>query len=104
MSDRYATKQSSFLRFKPISAPNFSLPDPRTSSLRGSTADEKPLVDRAVDLLGREFLIGGQGRQLLRFDAARRVGHGQVGRRDAAGLRLAGDQSFPSLTAFANDI
>lgn len=48
-------------------------------SLRGSTADEEPLVYGAVDLLGGEVLVGGDGGQLVGADAAGGVGHGQVG-------------------------
>lgn len=43
------------------------------------SADEEPLVYRTVDLLGRQVLVGGEGRQLVWDDAARRVANGQVG-------------------------
>ena len=39
-------------------------------TLDGSTADEEPLVDGGVDLLGGQLLVGGEGRQLVGSDAA----------------------------------
>lgn len=47
--------------------------------LCGGTADEEPLVYGAVNLLGGDVLVGRDSRQLVGADAARRVGHSQVG-------------------------
>ena len=43
------------------------------------TADEEPLVNGGVDLLGRKLLVGGQGRKLLLANTARGVLDGGVG-------------------------
>jgi hypothetical protein len=44
-----------------------------------SAADEEPLVDGGVDLLGREILVWWQRRELFWSDAAGRMVGGQVG-------------------------
>lgn len=48
------------------------------------TADEEPLVDGAVDLLGGKLLVGGEGRQLRGADAAVGVLNSDVGARGQA--------------------
>lgn len=72
--------------------------------LRGSTADEEPLVYRAVDLGRGNLLVGGNRRQLVVFDAARGAADSHVGGRDITGLGLASEKSVPGLSALMNDI
>jgi len=48
-------------------------------SLSGGTADEEPLVYRAVDGLGREILVGGERRELRGANAAGGVLNVDVG-------------------------
>jgi hypothetical protein len=47
--------------------------------LSGGTADEEPLVNGAVNLLGGKLLVGGQRRQLVRRNAGRRLLDSDVG-------------------------
>lgn len=54
--------------------------------LCGSTADEEPLVDRAVDGSRGNLLVGGQRRQLVRGNTARGVADSQVGTEMSDGL------------------
>ena len=93
-----------------------------SSELRRGSADEEPLVYRAVDLLGGEVLVLGEGRKLGWVDTGGGVADSQVGanhgqrkclrsyvtifdsHRDLAGLGLAGDELLPRLGALADDI
>jgi hypothetical protein len=59
----------------------FKLFNPRVDvlDLSGGTADEEPLVDRAVNLLSGKLLVSRQRRKVVGLNAARRVGDGGVG-------------------------
>jgi len=72
--------------------------------LSRSTADEEPLVNGAVNLLGGDLLVGGQRRELVRGDTGRRMLDSDVGGRDATGGSLASDEAFPSLSALADNV
>jgi hypothetical protein len=47
--------------------------------LSRGTADEEPLVNGSINLLGGELLVGGQRRKLVGGDARRRVLDSDVG-------------------------
>lgn len=47
--------------------------------LSRGTADEEPLVNGAVNLLGGDLLVGGQRRELVRRNAGRRLLDSDVG-------------------------
>lgn len=72
--------------------------------LSRGTADEEPLVNRAVNLLSRELLVGRKRRQLVgakAVDGLRNVG---VGNGNTVGRGLAGDETLPSLGALTDNI
>jgi hypothetical protein len=47
--------------------------------LSRGTADEEPLVNGSIDLLGGDILVGGQRGKLIRRDTRRRVLDSDVG-------------------------
>lgn len=89
--------------------------------LSRGTADEEPLVDGSIDLLGGDILVGRQRGELVRGDARRRVLDSDVGamqtlistvlgrqlrdlRGDTASRGLASDETLPGLSTLADDV
>lgn len=89
--------------------------------LSRGTADEEPLVDGSIDLLGGDVLVGRQRGELVRRDARRRVLDSDVGaiqtlistvlgrqvrdlRGDTAGRGLASDETLPGLSTLTDDV
>lgn len=72
--------------------------------LSRGTADEEPFVNRAVNLLSRELLVGRQRRQLVGAKAVDRLRNVGVGNGDTVGRGLAGDETLPSLGALTDNI
>jgi len=72
--------------------------------LSRGTADEEPLVDGSIDLLGGDILVGGQRGELVRGDARRRVLDSDVGGGDTASRGLASDETLPGLSTLADDV
>lgn len=81
----------------------FILPQ-QTDFLSGSTADEEPLVDGAIDGGRGEILVGGEGRKLVRGNTAAGVLDSDVGGGDTAGGSLAGDETLPGFVALTDDV
>ena len=74
------------------------------SSLSGSTADEEPLVDGAINGSRGKLLVGGERRKLVRGNTAVGVLDRDVGGRDTTGGSLAGDETLPGLVALTDDV
>lgn len=74
------------------------------SSLSGSTADEEPLVDGAIDGSRGKLLVGGERRKLVRGNTAAGVLDSNVGSGNTAGGSLAGDETLPGLVALTDDV
>jgi hypothetical protein len=72
--------------------------------LSRGTADEEPLVNGSVDLLGGELLVGRQRRKLVRADARRRVLDSDVGGGNTTSGGLASDKTLPGLGALAHNV
>jgi hypothetical protein len=72
--------------------------------LSRGTADEEPLVDGSIDLLGGDILVGRQRGELVRGDARRRVLDSDVGGGDTASRGLASDETLPGLSTLADDV
>jgi hypothetical protein len=72
--------------------------------LSRGTADEEPLVNGSINLLGGELLVSGQRRKLVGGNARRRVLDSDVGGGNTASGGLASDETLPGLTALADNI
>ena len=74
------------------------------SLLSGSTADEEPLVNGAIDGSRGELLVGGERRKLVRGNTAGGVLDSDVGGGNTTGGGLASDETLPSLVALTDDV